>query len=275
MATARRWRAASWRLVFAGAVAACLLVFLANAVFGEVRPASAWGISYGSGAAALLVGAALLGVRRRSMRFATKHRLGGARAWLRFHLYGGGLFVLLVLMHSGFRLPTGTLTWWLWGLSLWTVASGLVGLALQRWIPKVLGSALSIEALYDRIPELVDEIRAQGERLAATAGEPVRRLYADEVEPRLERPRRRWIYFLDITGGIRSRMQEIDYLRRFLTGDDRETLDELARLLRTKLELDAHYTLQTPLRWWMVAHAPVSVALLALLAVHLFTVAYY
>lgn len=270
MPAARRW---AW--LFAATAALCLGVYAVNALFFEVSPANAWGLTYGAGAALLMVAAGLYGARRRAMALVSKLRLGNARTWLYLHLYGGGLFLLLVLMHSGFRLPSGPVTWWLWALSLWTVASGLVGLALQQWIPRTLGSALALEVLYERIPELVAEIRSKAEALAATCAEPVQALYARRVAPALVAPERRLIYFLDITGGKQSQLKEFDYLRRFLPAEDKEKLGELAQLYKAKLDVDAHYTLQMALRGWLWIHVPTSIALYALLLLHLFAVYQY
>ena len=54
------------------------------------------------------------------------------------------------------------------------------------------------------------------------------------------------------------------------TGRLRAVVDSLA-----KLEIDAHYTLQRALRGWLYFHAPPSLLLLALVAVHVATVLYY
>lgn len=264
-----------WALGFAVAAALAVLAFAANLVFGEVSPASPWGLTYGAAAAALVVAAAGYGARRRAMRLVSRLGLGRAQSWLRFHTYGGSLFLLLALMHSGFRVPSGTVTWWLWALSLWTVGTGWLGAGLQKWIPRVLGSGLAVEVLYERIPELVAEIRTKAEALASAATEPVQSLYARRVAPALAGPSRRFIYYLDITGGREEQLKEIDYLRRFLSPEEKEKLDELERLYQAKLEIDAHYTLQPALRWWLWLHLPAAVVLPVFLALHLFSVWYY
>ena len=271
----RARRARRWRFVFVLAILLCGGLLVANLLLAELRPDNAWGLGYGIAAAVLLLAVALFGGRRRTMRAASRWRLGSSSAWLRFHLYGGALFLLLMLLHSGFGLPNGALTVWLWGLSLWTSLSGAVGLSLQRWIPRMLASGLSIEVLYERIPELVDEIRQRAERLVESASEPIRALYAREVAPALAAPRNRWIYFLDVTGGVRSRLLEFDHLRELLGAEERNKLHELQRLFETKLEIDAHYTLQRPLRWWLYLHVPTSLILVLLVALHVFTVLYY
>ena len=264
-----------WQRGFGVAVALCAVAYLLNITLSEVEPGNVWSLSYGIAATVLLFGVLLFGVRRRVLRLASKYRLGRSRAWLSFHIYGGGLFLLLVLMHSGFQWPSGVVTWWLWALSLWTVASGLVGLALQTWIPRVLASGLSTEVLYERIPEMVEEIRRRAQTLVASCDEPVQTLYTRQLAPTFDQPRRRWIYFYDITGGIRSRLKEFRYLSGLLTPEEKEKLVELEQLYRTKLEMDAHYTLQQPLRLWLYTHVPTSLALLAFLAMHLFSVLYY
>lgn len=270
-----RRQASVWRWSFLAAAGLGVTAFVVNALLAEVASGNAWGLGYGVAAAALLAATGLYGVRRRAMRRITRSGWGSARAWLWLHVYGGLLFLLLVLMHSGFRWPTGALTGWLWGLSAWTVASGLVGLVGQRWIPRVLTSGLAVEVHYDRIPELIADLRRQAEETAAASSPPVRELFRRRIAPALDRPRRRLIYFIDITGGIRSRLQELDYLRGFLEGEDKERLMKLERLLRSKLEIDAHFTLQQALRLWLWLHVPTSMLLIALVALHVFTVTYY
>lgn len=274
-AVRRRALARRWRWSFAVAAAACLVLYAVNALFFEIAPGNTWGLGYGIAAALLLVATALYGLRRRLPGLAARRRLGSARGWLYLHLYGGALFVLLMLMHSGFSVPTGAVTWWLWLLALWTVVSGLTGLALQQWIPRVLGSGLETEAVYERVPELVSEVGERAEAVAAGCDEPVRAVWERRLAPALGAPHRRLLYFFDITGGQPPGLRDLEYLRRLAAPEEAERIEELIRLYRTKLELDAHYTLQLGLRAWLWAHVPVSLVVLALLGVHLVTVWYY
>ena len=262
-------------MAFLGAVVVCLGLLIANSFLDEIGPYTLWGMGYGIAATTLLVAVFLYALRRRSARIVSKLSLGRARTWLYFHIYGGALFLLLLLMHTGFRFPTGILARLMWFLSLWTVLTGLAGLALQRWIPRALASGLSIEVLYDRVPDLIEEIRRKAEALAATCAEPIQTFYAKNMAHTLEGPDRRWIYYLDITGGVQARLRRFDYLRDFLSSEDQSKLGELQRLYKTKLEIDAHYTLQRLLRTWLYAHVPAAVMLLALVALHIFTVFYY
>lgn len=254
---------------------AWVAVYISNVAIGVVDPASIWGMTYGIAAAIVMVAALAHGLRRRAMRLASKLGLGASRVWLHLHVYGGLLFLLLVLLHSGFRLPTGAVTWWLWGLSIWITVSGLFGLALQKWIPRVLTSGLSMEAHYDRIPELCGEIRERAAKLASTSESQVQALYRSSVAPALEKPTRRWIFFVDITGGSKARLKEFAYLQRFLPAEEKEKARELERLFRVKTELDAHLTLQQALRTWLIIHTPVALLLVAFLALHIFSVIYY
>ena len=266
---AARRRGVPW--LFLGAAAAAAAAFVVNASVAEIRAGNAWSLAYGIAAAALLLLAAAYGARRRMMRLASRFRAGRAAAWLGLHVWGGALFLLLMLMHSGFRLPSGVITGWLWWLAWWTVLSGAGGRALQRWIPHVLSSGLTTEVLYERIPALVEEVRGRAADLAAGAHEAVRSLHR-ELDPELAAPRRRWLFFIDVGAGRERRAREFRHLRRLLAGDDRDRLDRLEELYRTKLEIDAHYTLQRALRLWLYLHVPGSLLLVALLAAHLYSV---
>jgi hypothetical protein len=243
----------------------------ANLAFAEVQAGNTWSLAYGAGAAALLVLAAGYGVRRRMMRVASRFRAGSAAGWLGLHVWGGSLFLLLMLMHSGFRLPSGVITSGLWWLGWWTVASGIAGRTLQRWIPRMLASGLTTEVLYERIPELVEDLRERAAEVAVGAHEAIVALHRG-LETELAAPRRRWLFFVDITAGRESRRREFRHLRRLLGDEDRERLDRLEGLYRTKLEADAHYTLQQALRLWLYLHVPGALLLVALLAAHLYAV---
>ncbi|MDZ7359893.1 MAG: hypothetical protein ONB46_04095 [candidate division KSB1 bacterium] len=272
----RNARSSALRL-FTAAVVLCGTVFLLNAVFFDVRPSNLWGLTYGTLAAILMIGAALLGLQRRLTKLALKTGFGNAQTWLHVHLYGGALFLLLTFMHTGFRQPHGILTWWLWFLSIWVTASGFFGVILQKWIPKLLTSGLAIEVVYERIPELIQEIGEQVEALMESCAPQsgIKDFYQKQIAMALVTPRPRLIYCIDITGGIQARLKQFEYLRGFLPLAEKENLNKLEALYKTKLEIDAHYTLQRLLRLWLYTHVPASLVLLVLLGLHLFAVLYY
>lgn len=268
-------RSRRWAAGFASLALLAVGSFAVGRYVGEVRPGNLWGLIYGGCALALLVLAFTYAFRRRAMRHSASWSLGRTRAWLWAHLYGSLLFLLMLLLHSALRFPTGSLTWALWLLSWWTVLSGLMGLGLQKWIPRVLASGLSTEVHYDRIPELAAEIEAKAAALAVECSAPLQALYARSVAPALGKPRRALVFLFDVTGGIQARLKEFEYLRSRLVSEERDRLRQLERLLRTKVELDAHLTLQWVLRAWLVIHLPPSLALLALSLVHVWAVYWY
>ncbi|MDX1548547.1 MAG: hypothetical protein R3247_16240 [Rhodothermales bacterium] len=261
-----------WLLGFGVAVGVCLGVYALHAAFGRVRPGSVLGLAYGIAATALFAGVFFYSIKRRTMQI---RALGRAWPYLQFHVYAGTLFLLLMGMHTGFQWPKGVLTWILWITSVWTVATGLLGIVLQKWIPTLLNSGLSTEVHYDRIPELVEGMRERAAALAATAHPMVQDFHRRHLAPVLAAPETRLIYFVDITGGAQARIDQFEYLHGLLPAADAPALDALQDLYRTKLEIDAHFTLQKALRWWLYLHVPVSVLLFALLALHIFTVLYY
>lgn len=267
-----RWvQSPQWLSWFLISVAVCLLTYVTNAIVSEVNPGNGWGIVYGTVASLVMVGVVLYAVRRRMLN----RDLGNSNVWVQFHLYGGTLFLLLMFMHCGFHLPSGAMNWWLWGLSVWVTLSGFLGLAIQKWIPRILTSGLAVEAMYERVPDLVMQIRDRAEKLIETCTDPIKDLYRKAVAPALAMPQPRMIYYFDITGGIQSRMQQIEYLKQFLSVEERESLDLLKAMFKTKLELDAHYTLQMALRLWLYTHVPLSLVLLLLVGLHLWAVLYY
>lgn len=267
-----RRRGGAWTLLLA---VVAVGLYVAGVVFWDAAPGSRLSLGFGWAAAALLVAVSALSWRKRAMSFASRRGLGRSHLWLALHMHGGALFLLLMLLHSGFGWPDGWVTLGLWLLSVWTVAGGLIGRGLQRWLPRLMTSGLSTEVLYERIPELVDDLRERAGRVAASGSTEILDLFERHLQADMGAPRRRWIYFFDITGGIRERLRPLRYMHGKLPEEDQGRLDELEELYRAKLELDAHFTLQRALRGWLWLHVPTSLLLLVLLALHLWGVLRY
>lgn len=244
-------------------------------IMDEVEPGNLWGIIYGSLSALLMLAVGLYGVRRRQMNTSSRLKLGKSLTWVQLHIYGGTLFLFLMFLHIDFKLPHGPLNWWLWSIAIWVTLSGFLGLFLQKWIPKMLSSALNIEVRYDRIEELVNELKGKADKEAAKAATPIKDFYNRTIAPEMERPVFRWAHFIDITGGNLAKIRQMDYLRELLSDEDLSSLDKIESYYLTKLECDAHYTLQRPLRIWLITHLPLSLLLFVLLFIHLYAVYYY
>jgi len=231
-------------------------------------PKRGLGLFCGVAAAAVYVLGACHPLRRRSRRIP-------AMMWLQAHVYLGSLAFLAVLVHSGFARPKGVLGMALLGLSAWTFASGLLGVMLQKAIPARMADGLRVEALYERIPDLIAALVARADGLVTGAGEVLARFYAKDVRPALATPRPTWLFVLDPRAGRVGALEPLRRTRSFLPAQDQEVLEELSVILIEKLELDAQSVLQRALRGWVVAHAVPATLLLGLVAFHVWAWAAY
>ncbi len=194
-----------------------------------------------------------------------------AKVWLQAHVYLGAVAFLAVLAHSGFSWPHGGMGLWLLGLSFWTTATGLLGVWLQKWIPSAMAQGLKVEALCERIPSLVDGLRAEADALVDGSSETLQSFYAREIRPLLERPNPSWSYVLDVRSGRDRLLTPCGRIRDFVSVEERDRLSDLVSILIEKLELDAQYRLQWLLRSWLLLHVPPAGLLMGLLTVHVFT----
>jgi hypothetical protein len=202
--------------------------------------------------------------------------VGPSRWYLALHLWGGGLFFLLLLVHTAFRLPRGGLPFVLWMLSMWVVATGVVGWLLQRTLPRVLERSSSFEVNLLRIPELVQGLRKRAEALAGGAEPRIKSYYEQRIAPDMMTPVMVTAVLVQQKARIaRPRQGELDILARTLTPAGAATLDALCDLHATKREIDVQYTLQRILRGWLLFHLPVAIALFGVVGLHIFFVVYY
>jgi hypothetical protein len=264
-------RSPQWLRSTLAAAAVALALYAALAWRWPWQPGRFGGLVFGTGAALLFVNAGLYPWRRRWRA----RPLGTARRWLELHVYGSALGFFCVLLHTGFRWPNGRIGWLLWLLAAWTTATGLVGLWLQRLIPKLLARRLTVEAIYERIPELRQTLVVEADALMNGASDALARTYAAEVRPSLVEPR---VSLGWITGSTADREQMLRPLAEvgaFLDDGERARLRDLESIVHDKVDLDAQLSLQRILKGWLAGHVPTAIALLALLFVHVVAVIWF
>jgi hypothetical protein len=195
--------------------------------------------------------------------------LGTARRWLQLHVYLGALAFLAVVIHAGFRLPGGTMGWALLLLSAWTTVTGLVGVWLQKWLPLVMAEGLRVEALYERIPALVDHLLKEADAMVAGASDVLERFYQTEVRTRLAGIEPSWAYLLDVRSGRERALEPFRRMSSFVDPAEKDIVNDLAQIRMEKMDLDVHYSLQGILRRWLIVHVPPAALLMALLVIHI------
>jgi hypothetical protein len=228
-------------------------------------------LAFGTLAALLFANAGLYPWRRRWRA----RPLGTARRWLAFHIYGSVLGLVFVLLHTGLHWPGGLMGWLLWLLTAWTTATGVLGLWLQRTIPRRLARRLSVEAIYERIPELRQELVAEADVLMNGASDALARTYASKVRPSLVAPRVSLGWITESTAEREQMLKPLGEVDAFLNDTERARLRDLESIVHDKVDLDAQLSLQGVLRGWLAAHVPAAAALLALLLVHIAAVIWF
>lgn len=141
--TQRGWAIAS--LVIFAVFTAVYVAYAVHAASGP-QGGSPLGLTFGVIGFGFMILAALLGARKRVPTW----RIGRAQAWMRGHLWLGLLSLPMILFHGGFHFG-GTLTRLLMWLLMVTVASGVIGAALQHYVPRVMTTDVKLETIYDEI----------------------------------------------------------------------------------------------------------------------------
>jgi len=257
-----KWPA--WFRGFLIVAAMSLLVYAVAAWEWPWAPGRWGGLTAGTLAALLFVVDSLYPFRRRWNAWP----FGTVQRWLQFHVYGGGIAALYVLMHVGFHLPNGLFGWWLFLLSFWVIASGMAGVYLQKQIPSVLANNLAVEAIYERIPELTTRLQAEADKLLTGAPDLLQRFYSSNTRASLAAVSPAWSYLVDFRAERERRMAPFKEVTTYLSDADRVKLTDLQAIVSEKFELDVQYSLQRMLKVWVPLHAVPAVVLMGLLVVH-------
>jgi hypothetical protein len=159
-----------WIIAFLGLSAVGALVFLPYARTATHGPrGGTWpGLIYGSIALALILFGAVLGVRRKVPTW----RIGRATTWMKGHLWLGLLSYVLVLFHSGFKLGNG-LTLVLMVLFTVVLVTGIYGVILQQFLPRMMLLRIPLETVYEQIDSVVAQLRAEADGIVTAVAGPL------------------------------------------------------------------------------------------------------
>jgi hypothetical protein len=126
------------------------------------------GLILGSVSFAIFLFAGLLGLRKKVVLW----RIGTVQTWLRAHIWLTLLTIPLVILHTGLRLG-GPMTTFLVVLYAAVMASGIYGLALQHYLPRVMKERLPAEVVYEQIPYIRSQLCRKAEKMLDSLTAPV------------------------------------------------------------------------------------------------------
>lgn len=196
-----------------------------------------------------------------------------SETWLQVHIYAGLLTGVLFLIHVSYRVPTG----WFEGTLAWLYAlvmlSGFFGLFISRTIPKRL-TTRGGEVLFERIPAIRRSLQEQAEALALKSVPDVKStviadFYVRELKDFFDGAKNTTLHWIEVSSPLNRLMNKINDLNRYLNDKERETMAQIATLVRQKDGLDYHCSLQMLLKLWLFVHIPLTYSLLLFTFAHI------
>lgn len=266
-------------------VSTAAYIFYAVETPGGPRGGSALGLTFGIVGYAMMLYAGLLGARKQVPTW----RLGRAQTWMRGHLWLGSLSLLLILYHAGFAFR-GPLTLVMMLLFFIVIVSGILGAAIQHYVPSVMTSRVPLETIYEEIPHVRAQLREEADQLASSIcgaldgaaaqtaeqspsvlveiehddRERFREVYLNKVRPYLADPE---TSRAELADPLRSG-ETFEALRRLLAPPVHSVLDDLENICEEEQQLSRQIRIYRWLHAWLLVHVPLSIALLVLGAVH-------
>jgi hypothetical protein len=237
----------------------------------------------------LLIFAGLLSAVRKFPRW----RLPSRKWWLKGHIWLGLLSGVLILCHSSFRFggPLEQVLCAVFGL---TLATGILGLVLQQFLPHQLATRVPSEAPYEQIPHICEVMRRRADALvqkvALPAGEASPGAGTMHVSRSLNTTRQVLEFFeRQVRPFLGERYDRSSPLAHPLkagatfaklaelsgAGDLGDLVEQLRVLCEERRLLAEQQRLHHWLHGWLAVHIPLSVVLLFLVVAHAVVALWY
>jgi hypothetical protein len=266
----KRWVLWTVALSTAGVL---LYVWLDLSTPGGLTAGGTVGLWYGMAGGACLVFVGLLSQLRKVPRW---QWLPPRKVWLRGHLWLSLLGTVLLLCHGRFHWG-GLLEVVLWVVLLMTLATGVLGLLLQQFVPRLITTQVPCEAPYEQIPHICRVMRRRGDEVVLGGREPsaapaaLQEFYLHHVRPFLAVPAR--ASFLSNSFQAEAAFDRLRALEEM--GDSREQLALVETLCTERRYLLNQERLHLWLHAWLLVHVPLAAALLVLGLAPAVTALYY
>ncbi|WP_298743566.1 hypothetical protein [uncultured Brevundimonas sp.] len=264
-----RW---AWR------AAALCVIAAAGYLLVDVQPrpngGSAYGYVAGTVAALLVLWLTLLGLRKRAITSGN----WSLKAWVSAHVYLGLAVLVVATLHSGFQFGWNIHTL-AYGLMVLVVVSGLFGITVYALLPR----HLSRNRGETTQKQMLETLKAL-DRQINEAAQPLSEIQARAVQLSLDYSRVGGGLWRRLSGGgggcgNRKALSRLRGLRRQATEDQQPMLDRMDELLRRKAAALAqarrHLQIRAWLSVWLAVHVPATVALIAAITAHVFSVFIY
>ena len=247
-------------------------------VLGPVPPArvpyggTPLGLIFGLVAFGIFLFAAALGVRKKKRLWP----LGSVQTWLKAHLWLTVLTVPLIALHSGFRVG-GPHTAWLLALYSVVMASGVVGIILQHFLPSLMRESLPREVVFEQIPYLRAALLEAATHMRAEVAEAEKLGVDGDVSPGILRR------FLDESclpflalrspkgqhlASPQGAAEMFKSLRVNVHPVWRERVSKMEGWCESRRLMDLQTKFQHWLHGWLLIHVPGSIALILVTAWH-------
>jgi hypothetical protein len=283
-----------WLVWTTGLLLVAGLTYLPYALWSTNRPSgsSVPGLLYGIAGYALMVFAGLLGLRKKFPIW----RVGRAQTWMRGHLWLGLVSYPIILCHSAFSMGNGLTRALMWIFSF-VIGSGIVGAALQHYMPEIITDRVPLETIYNQINRVQAQLLKESDDLLSSLAEKKAEYGLLVPASRTTGPittastmirlsdqsagRFREVYdqtirpYLADRGAYRHRMTRrstskaiFAQLRTVTPESVWPIIHDLENICEEKRDLDRQSRLQRLLQGWLLVHIPLSYLLIVLSAIH-------
>jgi hypothetical protein len=289
----------SWAIGSGAALAVAAVGYVGSVAVSD-RPwsgGSAVGITYGIIGFAMMLFAGLLAAKKKVRLW----RIGRAQTWMRGHLWLGLLSFPIILFHAGLTFGGSLTAVMMWVFAI-VIVSGVVGAALQHYMPRMMLSRLPMETIYEQIPHVRAQLLVEADtivsdacggmalitdpaaersmggasklqtavRIDADVTAPLREFYLADMRPFMENP--------EGTHPLAERShgeQVFGRLRTLLPQVFHSALADLENICEEQRQLRRQQRMHAVLHGWLLAHIPLSFALLVLAIIHIVTALRY
>jgi len=235
-----------------------------------------WPVGYALGTlgALLILWLLWFGIRKRRYSRGTVPLLG----WLSAHVYLGTTLIVIATLHAAFQVGLNVHTL-AYVLMLFVIFSGFYGVYVYLQAPRQLTDNLGDETRSSLLLKIGD-LDKQARELALGLPDAINQAVLSAAQnTRIGGSWRRQLAGNDPRCATAAAVRKLQEIGKSLRGEDARTHQQLYTLLLRKQELlatvrrDIAYKARLDL--WLYFHVPASIALLAALIAHVFSVFFY